>query len=79
MKHLRNTAFCLKEAMPDVKVPYIEVFLYARVQDNVSTPSDLFVLSYNCFKRSDCFCTTSRVDINGWTLASKIVGLLLIC
>ena len=62
---------------PDAEVLHIKESPFVRVQNQISTPSDLPVFSYSKLKRSECLCTSPRVSNNEWTFVNKILGLSL--
>ena len=64
----------VKRQYPDGKVTTVEILPDATVEDQISTPSDLFDFSYSELKLSECLYTTSRVGKNEWVLVCKIVG-----
>ena len=51
----------LKRQCPDTDILRVEASRYARVQNQISTASDLSVFSCSYLKLSECLNTTSRV------------------
>ena len=63
-----NVKLCFKEAINML----VEVSLYTRVQNQISTPSNLSVFLYSYLKLSDCFYIVSRFSKIGCALVYKI-------
>ena len=61
----------LKRQCSDAEVLRVEVSPYT-VQDQVSAPSHLFVISYSYLKLSECFQSIARVGKNEQTIVYKI-------
>ena len=67
----------LKMQFPNAEDLCVNVSAYTRVQDQVSTPTNLSVLIYSQLNLSQCLYTSSNVGKNEWELVYKIVRLTL--
>ena len=59
---------------PDAEVLHIKESPFVRVQNQISTPSDLPVFSYSKLKRSECLRTSPRVSKDECTFLTKFLG-----